>query len=116
VAGSPKQAAQTHATAAAAFAADGAARREACGVATSARLAAVEGGKAPAERRRLTPKLRAEASSAVLATALLASIEGGMMHSQTRKDPASLRIAVEAGMAQVRMYLTQVCTNRSTYC
>jgi hypothetical protein len=42
----------------------------------------------------------------VLATALLASIEGGMALSQTRKDPASLRIAVESGLAQVRTYLS----------
>jgi hypothetical protein len=28
-----------------------------------------------------------------------------MALSQTRKDPASLRIAVEAGLAQVRAYL-----------
>ena len=30
---------------------------------------------------------------------------GGMVLSQTRKDPASLHIAVEAGLAQVRTYL-----------
>jgi len=41
----------------------------------------------------------------VLATALLASIEGGMVLSQARKDPGSLRIAVEAGLARVRTYL-----------
>src|SRR5215831_9766773 len=41
-------------------------------------------------------------SLAALATALLASIEGGMMLSQTRKDAASLRVAVDAGLGQVR--------------
>jgi TetR/AcrR family transcriptional regulator, transcriptional repressor for nem operon len=56
-------------------------------------------------RMRDRGELRADASPAVLATALLASIEGGMALSQTRKDPASLRIAVEAGLAQVRAYL-----------
>ena len=57
------------------------------------------------ERMRDRGELRADASPAVLATALLASIEGGMVLSQTRKDPASLRIAVEAGLAQVRTWL-----------
>ena len=50
-------------------------------------------------------ELRADASPSVLATALLASIEGGMVLSQTRKDPASLHIAVEAGLGQVRAQL-----------
>jgi len=58
------------------------------------------------ERMRGRGELRADASPAALATALLASIEGGMVLSQTRKDPASLRIAVEAGLAQVRTYLS----------
>jgi len=57
------------------------------------------------DRMRDRGELRADASAAVLATALLASIEGGMVLSQARKDPASLRIAVEAGLAQVRTYL-----------
>ena len=58
------------------------------------------------ERMRDRGELRADAPPAVLATALLASIEGGMVLSQARKDPASLRIAVDAGLAQVRSYLT----------
>jgi AcrR family transcriptional regulator len=58
------------------------------------------------ERMRDHGELRADVSPAVLATALLASIEGGMVLSQTRKDPASLRIAVQAGLAQVRAYLS----------
>ena len=57
------------------------------------------------ERMRDRGELRADASPAALATALLASIEGGMVLSQTRKDPASLRIAIEAGLAQVRTHL-----------
>ena len=57
------------------------------------------------ERMRDRGELRADASLAALATALLASIEGGMVLSQTRKDPASLRIAVQAGLAHVRSYL-----------
>jgi TetR/AcrR family transcriptional repressor of nem operon len=57
------------------------------------------------ERMRERGELRTDAPSTVLATALLASIEGGMALSQTRKDPASLRIAVESGLAQVRTYL-----------
>jgi len=58
------------------------------------------------ERMRQQGELRADASPAVLATALLASIEGGMVLSQTRKNPASLHVAVEAGLAQVRTHLT----------
>jgi len=57
------------------------------------------------ERMRDRGELRADASPAALATALLASIEGGMVLSQTRKDAASLRIAVQAGLAHVRSYL-----------
>ena len=58
------------------------------------------------ERMRQGGELRADADPAVLATGLLASIEGGMVLSQARKDAASLRIAVEAGLAQVRTYLS----------
>jgi AcrR family transcriptional regulator len=57
------------------------------------------------ERMRQRGELRADASPAVLATGLLASIEGGMVLSQARKGMASLRVAVEAGLARVRAYL-----------
>lgn len=57
------------------------------------------------ERMRQGGELRADARPAVLATGLLASIEGGMVLSQARKDMASLRIAVEAGLAGVRAHL-----------
>jgi len=57
------------------------------------------------ERMLQRGELRADAQPAVLATGLLASIEGGMVLSQARKDPASLRIAVDAGLAQVRTRL-----------
>jgi AcrR family transcriptional regulator len=56
------------------------------------------------ERMRQRGELRAEAEPARLATALLASIEGGMALSQARKDMASLHVAVEAGIAQVRAW------------
>ena len=56
------------------------------------------------ERMRQRGELRADAPAAVLATGLLASIEGGMVLSQARKDMASLRVAVEAGLARVRAY------------
>ena len=56
-------------------------------------------------RMRDRGELRADASPASLATALLASLEGGMVLSQARKDPASLRVALEAGLARVRTYL-----------
>jgi AcrR family transcriptional regulator len=57
------------------------------------------------ERMCQRGELRADAEPAVLATGLLASIEGGMVLSQVRKDIASLRIAVDAGLAQVRAHL-----------
>ena len=56
------------------------------------------------ERMRERGELRADAPPGVLATALLASIEGGLLLSQTRKHPASLRIAVEAALAHVGAY------------
>jgi TetR/AcrR family transcriptional regulator, transcriptional repressor for nem operon len=58
------------------------------------------------ERMRQRGELRADAAPAALATGLLASIEGGMVLSQTRKDVASLRIAVDTGLAQVRAHLS----------
>jgi TetR/AcrR family transcriptional repressor of nem operon len=57
------------------------------------------------ERMRQRGELRADAPPAVLATGLLASIEGGMVLSQARKDAASLRVAVDTGLAQVRTCL-----------
>ena len=57
-------------------------------------------------RMRQRGELRADASPAVLATGLLASIEGGMVLSQARKDMAPLRVAVDAGLGQVRARLT----------
>ncbi len=51
-------------------------------------------------------ELHADAEPATLATSLLASIEGGMVLSQTRKDMTSLRIAVGAGLGQVRARVT----------
>jgi TetR/AcrR family transcriptional regulator, transcriptional repressor for nem operon len=55
-------------------------------------------------RMRQRGELRADAPAPVLATGLLASIEGGMVLSQARKDTASLRVAVEAGLAQIRAF------------
>jgi AcrR family transcriptional regulator len=57
------------------------------------------------ERMRQRGELRADAEPAVLATGLLAGIEGGMVLSQARRDMASLRVAVAAGLAQVRACL-----------
>jgi AcrR family transcriptional regulator len=56
------------------------------------------------ERMRERGELRPDAEPAVLATGLLASIEGGMVLSQARKDAASLRVAVDAGLAGVRAF------------
>jgi AcrR family transcriptional regulator len=58
------------------------------------------------DRMRQRGELRADAEPAVLATSLLASIEGGMVLSQARGDVASLRVAVEAGLAHVRSHLS----------
>ena len=58
------------------------------------------------ERIRQRGELRADAEPAALATGLLASIEGGMVLSQARKDMTSLRVAVEAGLGQVRTHLS----------
>lgn len=57
------------------------------------------------ERMRDRGELRADSSPSRLATALLASLEGGMVLSQTRKDPASLHIALQAGLAHLRAHL-----------
>ena len=56
------------------------------------------------DRMREGGELRADADPAVLATGLLASIEGGMVLSQARRDIESLRVAVDAGLAQVRAW------------
>ena len=58
------------------------------------------------ERMRQRGELRADTRPAHLATGLLASIEGGMVLSQARKDMAPLRVAVDAGLGQVRAHLT----------
>ena len=89
------------------LAAEVAERNEGARLRAAAAFDAWEGLFADAlERMRQRGELRPDASPAVLATALLASIEGGMVLSQTRKDPASLHVAVEAGLAQVRTHLT----------
>jgi TetR/AcrR family transcriptional regulator, transcriptional repressor for nem operon len=56
------------------------------------------------ERVREHGELRADADPAALATGLLASLEGGMVLAQARRDMASLRVAVKAGLAQVRAW------------
>jgi AcrR family transcriptional regulator len=58
------------------------------------------------ERMRQRGELRADAPAAELATGLLASIEGGLVLSQTRKDVHSLHIALEAGLAAIRTWLS----------
>lgn len=49
-------------------------------------------------------ELAADAAPATLATALLASVEGGLLLSQARRDAASLRVAVEAGLDGIRRH------------
>ena len=68
------------------------------------------------ERIRERGELRANAEPAALATGLLASIEGGMVLSHARRDMASLRVAVEAGLSRVRAFASLLCTKSSTYC
>jgi AcrR family transcriptional regulator len=88
------------------LAAEGAGRNEAARKQAAAGFDAWERLLADAlERMRQRGELRADAAPAVLATGLLASIEGGMVLSQARKDVASLRIAVDTGLAQVRTHL-----------
>jgi TetR/AcrR family transcriptional regulator, transcriptional repressor for nem operon len=57
------------------------------------------------ERMRGRGELRPGTDPAALATGLLAALEGGMLLSQARKDIASLQIAVQAGLGQVRAHL-----------
>ena len=57
------------------------------------------------ERMRERRELRADAVPAALATGLLASLEGGMVLSQARRDMASLRVALQTGLAPVRAQL-----------
>ncbi|MCP2317739.1 transcriptional regulator, TetR family [Nocardia amikacinitolerans] len=49
-------------------------------------------------------ELRADADPATLATGLLASLEGGLLLGHARRDPASLRVAVTAGLTLLRSY------------
>ena len=58
------------------------------------------------ERMRQRGELRADTEPTLLATGLLASIEGGMVLSQARKNIASLRTAVDTGLALVRTHLS----------
>jgi TetR/AcrR family transcriptional repressor of nem operon len=57
------------------------------------------------ERMRQRGELRVDAEPAVLATGLLAAIEGGMVLSQARRDMASLRVAVDAGITHLRTWV-----------
>jgi len=68
------------------------------------------------ERMREHGELQAGAEPAALATGLLASLEGGMVLAQACGDMASLRVAVEAGLAQVRAWAHENCTKSSSYC
>lgn len=80
-------------------------RNEGARVEVAAAFDAWEGLFADAlERMRERGELRAEASPQTLATALLASVEGGLLLTQTRKNAASLRIAVEAALRQLASF------------
>lgn len=53
-------------------------------------------------RMRERGELRADADPSRLATATLASIQGGLLLTQTRRDPAQLRIALDAATTALR--------------
>ena len=55
-------------------------------------------------RLRARGDLHCDADPAALATALLAALEGGQLLSQTRKDSASLRVAIAAALGYVHTY------------
>jgi AcrR family transcriptional regulator len=59
------------------------------------------------ERMRERGELQAGAEPATLATGLLASLEGGMVLAQARRDMASLRVAVNSGLALVRAWIPE---------
>jgi len=54
--------------------------------------------RAGLEAMRSRGELRPDADASRLATATLASIQGGLVLTQTRRDPAQLRIALEAAL------------------
>ena len=57
-------------------------------------------------RLRQRGQMRPDTDPAALATALLAALEGGQLISQTRKDSASLRIAIAAALGYIRTFAT----------
>jgi AcrR family transcriptional regulator len=58
------------------------------------------------ETMRAAGKLKRGADPRRLATATLASIQGGLVLTQTRRDPAQLRIALDAAYAYLRTFAT----------
>lgn len=66
------------------------------------------------ERMRDRGELDASASPQRLATALLAALEGGLLLSQLRRDVSSLRIALDAAMAQVRVFAKPAAPGRAS--
>jgi TetR/AcrR family transcriptional regulator, transcriptional repressor for nem operon len=56
------------------------------------------------EKMRADGKLRRGADPRKLATATLAAIQGGLVLTQTRRDPAQLRIALDAAYAYLRSF------------
>jgi len=55
-------------------------------------------------RLRARGDLHCDADPAALATALLAALEGGQLLSQTRRDSASLRVAIAAALGYVHTF------------
>lgn len=56
------------------------------------------------ERMRERGELRPDADPGRLAGATMASLQGGLLLTQVRRDPAQLRIALDAGLAGLRAY------------
>src|SRR3954452_16012600 len=63
--------------------------------------------RAGLERMRAAGKLRRSADPDRLATATLAAIHGGLVLTQTRRDPAQIRIAVDAAYAYLRTFAAE---------
>jgi hypothetical protein len=49
-------------------------------------------------------ELDADAHPSRLATATMASIQGGLLLAKTRRDPAQMRIALDAAYAHLRSF------------
>ncbi len=56
------------------------------------------------DQMRSRGDLRADANPALLSAATMANLQGGLLLTQTRKDARTLRIALDAALAYLRMF------------